>query len=102
MRPSRPITREQILALTRRLREETLPRLTAKTARTQLARIQGMWPRRYKQFVDGREGAPLETVRPGGNIRFEFAAIGSALEWIDEELRLRSPVGPERGQPHYR
>jgi hypothetical protein len=102
MRASRPITRQQTAALVTRLRDQTLPRLTANLARRELARVQGSDRRPHHTFVDGRENAPLDSVRPGGQIRFVFPQIGSTLDWIWEQLVSRSPVGPERGQPHYR
>jgi len=45
----------------------------------------------HKTFVDGREGARPEDVRPGGKIVFEFDLIEDVLRWIANELVLRSP-----------
>ena len=46
----------------------------------------------HKTAVDGRPGAPLETVRPnGGVIIFEFELVGDVLKWIADELVRRSP-----------
>lgn len=42
-------------------------------------------------FVDGREGAPLESVRPDGVIVANFNPLLAALEWIGEQLLLASP-----------
>jgi hypothetical protein len=43
--------------------------------------------------VDGRRGAPLESVRPdGGQIVTEFELVGDVLKWIANELAERSPV----------
>jgi hypothetical protein len=102
MRASRPITRAQTGALVARLREQTVPRLTADAARQQLAGIQARQGAPAKTIVDGREGASVDTVRPFGNIRFLFLDLGPVLDWIWEQLVARSPVGPERGKPHYR
>lgn len=43
--------------------------------------------------VDGRAGAPLESVKPGGEIVAEFD-VGNvdALTWIYQQLRAHSPV----------
>jgi hypothetical protein len=42
--------------------------------------------------VDGREGAPLESVNPdGGNVTVEFELVGDALVWIAQTLVDRSP-----------
>lgn len=41
--------------------------------------------------VDGREGAPLKSVRPDGVIIANFNPLGAALEWIGEQLILESP-----------
>lgn len=102
MPPSRPISPQQTAALVTRLRNETIPKLTADLARRELGRVQGAHPAAFEQFVDGIRGAPLDSVRPGGTIRFRFVRLGPLLEWIYEQLVRRSPVGPERGEPHYR
>lgn len=47
----------------------------------------------HRGYVDGREGAALETVNPqGGRIVFEFELIDDVLQWIAERLIERSPV----------
>lgn len=102
MRASLPITRAQTTALVTRLRDQTVPRLTADLARRQLAGVQVRQGAPYNTIVDGRENAPLDSVRFGGNIRFLFLDLGPVLDWIWEQLVRRSPVGPERGKPHYR
>ncbi len=43
--------------------------------------------------VDGRQGAPLETVDPdGGTIIVEYELVGDVLRWIAQTLIARSPV----------
>lgn len=42
--------------------------------------------------VDGREGAPLKSVKPDGIIRAEFELINEALGWINTQLQMHSPV----------
>lgn len=47
----------------------------------------------YEQFVDGRKGAPLESVNlKGGRIVFAFDLLSPVLDWIGEQLVLHSPV----------
>lgn len=101
MRASLPITRAQTTAVVTRLREQTIPRLTAELARRKVAEIEPRQGKPYQVFVDGRQGAPLDSVRSGGNIRFRFLDMGPALDAIWVRLIEGSPVGPERGQPHY-
>lgn len=43
-------------------------------------------------FVDGRQGAPLTSVRPDGVIVAEFKLIDEVLIWIAEQLETHSPV----------
>lgn len=44
-------------------------------------------------WVDGRQGAALDTVNPnGGSIVGEFELIGELLQWIADTLVQRSPV----------
>jgi hypothetical protein len=46
----------------------------------------------YDIFVDGREGAPLTSVKPDGVIRVEFQLIYEAVAWIYQQLEKHSPV----------
>jgi hypothetical protein len=46
----------------------------------------------YEVFVDGREGAPLASVKPNGVIRAEFQLVNEALAWINTQLQIHSPV----------
>lgn len=63
-------------------------------------RVLGRIPPR-KTFVDGREGAALETVRPGGVIVAEWELITDVLLWIAADLIAHSPVGrTEAGDKH--
>jgi hypothetical protein len=101
MRASKAITRAQTAAAVSRLRNEIIPRTTADVARRELQRVRGTDQRPYTQIVDGHPGAPLESVRPGGRIVFRFPDLSEVLDLIYRELVERSPVGPERGQPHY-
>lgn len=60
-------------------------------------RVLGRVPPR-KTFVDGREGASLELVRPDGVIVAEWGLVGDILFKIAEELRKVSPVRSGRYQ----
>jgi len=55
----------------------------------------------HKTFVDGHEGAALESVRPGGVIVREYDLIADALTWIDAELARRSPRLSGRYMRHH-
>lgn len=101
MRASRPITRAQTGPLVAKLRDQTIPRLTADLARRKAAELEPREGKPYRVLVDGRPGASLDSVRFGGNIRFEFFDLGPALDEIWERLVRGSPIGPEQGQPHY-
>lgn len=46
----------------------------------------------HETWVDGRHGAPLETVGPNGRIIFEFDLMSDVFEWIGEMLVRHSPV----------
>lgn len=46
----------------------------------------------FEQYVDGRQGAPLESVRPNGVIMFEFELVLDVLRWIGDMLVQNSPV----------
>jgi hypothetical protein len=46
----------------------------------------------YEVYVDGREGAPLGSVKPNGVIRAEFQLVFEALAWINTQLQIHSPV----------
>lgn len=61
-------------------------------AKQQNGKILGRIPR-SQTFVDGKEGAPLASVRPDGVIVTEFELLTDTLRWISEQLQLHSPVG---------
>lgn len=42
--------------------------------------------------VDGREGAPLTSVKPDGTIRGDFELVNETLAWINTQLQKHSPV----------
>jgi hypothetical protein len=46
----------------------------------------------HETFVDGRQGAPVETVQPDGTVIYEFSLIETALEVIAQMLIKASPV----------
>ncbi len=48
----------------------------------------------YETFVDGRQDAPLNSVKPDGKIIFQFELHNEIFAWIDGQLRKHSPVGP--------
>jgi len=60
-------------------------------AKQQNKRVLGVVPP-YDVYVDGREGAPLESVKPNGVIRAEFQLVNEALAWISTQLQMHSPV----------
>jgi hypothetical protein len=60
-------------------------------------RVLGRVPPR-KTFVDGREGAPLESVRPDGVIVAEWELVSDVLVFIADQLRAISPVRSGRYQ----
>ena len=60
-------------------------------AAQQNAKVLGRVPP-YDVYVDGREGAPLTSVKPEGTIRAEFQLVNEALAWIATQLQLHSPV----------
>ncbi|WP_062206786.1 hypothetical protein [Aureimonas sp. AU12] len=49
-------------------------------------------PAPHRQIVDGREGAPLASVKPDGVIVARFNLVTETLIWIGDELMKNSPV----------
>ncbi len=47
----------------------------------------------YDTYVDGREDAPLASVRPDGRIEALWTFYEEMFVWIDQQLILHSPVG---------
>lgn len=73
-------------------------------AREQNRRVLGTSPPGEVTTVDGKRGAPLESVKlDGGRISTLFPTylIGEILEYIDFLLISRSPIGPEGGAGTY-
>lgn len=66
-------------------------------ARSQNRQILGRNPR-VSVTVDGREDAPLTSVRPDGVIVAEFELFNDVLVWIAHQLELHSPVKSGRYQ----
>jgi hypothetical protein len=60
-------------------------------AKQQNKQVLGVVPP-YDVYVDGREGAPLASVKPDGVIRAEFELVNEALAWINTQLQIHSPV----------
>lgn len=57
----------------------------------------------YTQFVDGAEGAPLESVKLDGVIVFRYDIGFTAAQFAVSVLREVSPYDPTPdGKPHYR
>jgi hypothetical protein len=70
-------------------------------AQAQNQRVLGRIPP-HKHWVDGREGAPFETVRPDGNIMVEFELLEDVFTFIREMLEKTSPVGkPDDPRPDH-
>ena len=63
---------------------------TIEEAKTQNKQVLGAVPP-YEVFVDGREGAPLASVKPDGVIRAKFELVNEALTWIYQQLEMHSP-----------
>lgn len=68
--------------------------LLARTAKERLADAQaeGRAARAFTRFVDGREGAPEESVRPSGVILYRFRFLANAAVFALSYLMARSPV----------
>jgi hypothetical protein len=47
----------------------------------------------HETYVDGRQGAPLQTVRPDGTIIFEFVLLEEVFVAIADLLVKHSPIG---------
>jgi len=65
------------------------------TAKSEHAKIMAADPRpvTFKRFVDGREGAPEETVKGDGTILYNYPRIALVAEYALEVLRENSPIG---------
>lgn len=89
MRASRPISTGDISRVTTQIRNVRLPQITADAARNAITGVTTP----YRVYVDGREGAPLNSVRPGGLIRFVLNPVGRVIDWLYSQLIPASPIG---------
>lgn len=64
---------------------------TIEDAKETNRRVLGVVPP-YTVTVDGREAAPLASVKPDGVVRAEFELVNEALAWINTQLQMHSPV----------
>lgn len=92
-----PLNREFELALREDLEPEARSQRFAMFAQEEIDKAAeenrkalGREPRR-KVFVDGREGAPLDSVTPAGVITATFELVDDVLVWIGEQLLRASP-----------
>jgi len=93
-----PIARDIEILIDDTLSPEAASRFLADAAEEELAEAQainkaalGHVPP-HETYVDGRSGAPLESVKPTGTILFEFEIFEDMLEWIGTQLIQHSPV----------
>lgn len=93
-----PIDRDIQLMISQELSPQAQARVFAQMAEQQIAeakatnrRVLGREPR-VKVTVDGKEGAPLASVRPNSVVVAEFDVLMDALAWIGEQLVKHSPV----------
>ncbi|MBP1179972.1 hypothetical protein [Methylobacterium sp. PvR107] len=104
----KPLARELTIAVQRALAPQARQKLIAGVARRALAdaeevntRVLGRTPQ-HSTFVDGRSGAPLESVNPDrGEIVFRFNFATDLFEWVEEQLIIHSPVGDTPKSPEY-
>jgi hypothetical protein len=93
-----PIDRDIAAIIARDLSPEAESKALASFARERLAEADAQnakafgFPPPHETYVDGRKGAPLESVRPRGTILFEFELLVDLFEWIEAQLILNSPV----------
>jgi hypothetical protein len=92
-----PIDRDIALMLSEELSPQGQSKVFAEFAGEQIEdakqtnrQILGRMPR-YTVAVDGRAGAPLETVKPDGVISAEFELFDDVLVWIADQLEKHSP-----------
>ena len=94
----RPITRELQVALDKALGPAARSKILANAAMRALAEAQSQnrsalgYVPPHRTFVDGRTGAPLESVKPEGTIAFRFQLVNDVVQTCLEELRKASPV----------
>jgi hypothetical protein len=93
-----PIARDIELMIAADLSPEAQSEVLADFARVQLMAAQdtnnkalGRTPP-HETYVDGQEGAPLDSVRPQGVIAFEFQLLDEVFGWIAEQLKKNSPI----------
>lgn len=93
-----PIDRDIQLMISQELSAQAQARVFAQMAEHQIAeakttnrRVLGRDPR-VRVTVDGKEGAPLSSVRPNGVVVAEFELLTDVLAWIGEQLVLHSPI----------
>jgi hypothetical protein len=86
MRASKAISTSEIIRIEGKFTDQRLPEITAAVARRELAPVEAEAPAPYAQIVDGNCGAPLESVKPGGRIVFQFNREGVAIDWIYARL----------------
>lgn len=88
-------SRQIAVIVDRTLSPQAISATLARTAREGVARAiaSGAAPAMYTRYVDGREGAPEESVRPDGVIYYAFNLLPDLILFLIGFLRERSPRG---------
>lgn len=97
----RPVAEQFAIAL--RGTEEEIQRRTVEVALREHGRVMATAPapKLFQRFVDGREGAAEDAVRPYGVIVYDYPRIELVVAFARQVLFEKSPFGrPEGG--HYR
>ncbi|CAH1670751.1 MULTISPECIES: hypothetical protein [unclassified Chelatococcus] len=92
------VNRDVVAFVKQGVSAEATAKIRANVARQVLAdaqeqnrRATGRVPE-HETYVDGRKGAPLESVKPTGTVVFEFDLYEGVFAWIGEQLVLHSPA----------
>lgn len=87
------LTDRTVIARIQARTREAAQQALVEMARRELAAVQAeAQPSGTEQFVDGRKGVALETVKPGGIIHFEFSYLQEIVRAALSELESASPV----------
>src|SRR5262245_1299929 len=89
-RDIRPLLSDLLSPQKRSMALAQFARVSINEAKDQNRRILGRVPP-MQVFVDGTEGAPLESVQPGGIIVANFVLIDELLRYIKSQLETHSP-----------
>lgn len=93
---------DRVVTTVMRGAEHRVQKALVATVKRELGRVlTTAQPSSYRQWIDGRAGAPIDSIDPFGVAYFEFSYHRAVVQFAGAVLRANSPVDTGRYQDHH-